>query len=203
METPVKALSPESPPTDPSSHLRALQYSLTAGVWVAAQISTGWWAYAVGTLNATRPRAPTSSVVVDDFAGTGVIRVWLIVATMAHTALFTGLLVFSGAFGDAGSDEPSWVESLSLAVAMNVTAITAMCAVAIAYAWTVTTLPALGPVLLISAPQLSKLELQHAAMCTTILFCGLVAGWVNTTQTQARRIVKRELADAGRVDKHD
>ena len=182
-------------PVVKSRTLHALRYSLTCGAWVAAQLSTAWWTVSVGQLSASRPPAPTSSVIVNDFAGIGIVFAWLIAATTAHVMLFASLLVFGRAPDEvAAHEEASWFESVVLAAVVNVATATAFGGVTLAYTWTVATMPAMEHVMNRSSPYLSSVWLQSTSLLSTILFCGIAAAWVNTTQTQAHRIAKRELA---------
>ena len=193
---PVAIDVPAADPRSSSAHLlRVTRYALTAGAWVAAQMSTTWWAYELGVLNATRPAVGTTSVVLDDFAGMGVATAWLVAATVAVAGMGLTLLAFAravGAHAKAGADA-TWMESVTVAFAGNACALLAAAAVAVPYAWTVATLPTLGPVLAAHAPNISNLALQHVALASTLVFCATWGAWVHTTQTQTRRIVRSEM----------
>ena len=173
------------------------RYALTVGAWVASQMSTAWWAYELGVLNSTRPVVPTSSVVVDDFSGMGVAWGWLVVATCSVACLAIVLLVFGGVLMNASklsrAGESTWEESVALAFLGNACVIVAPTAVTVTYAWTVATLPSIGPVMNAHAPNISRLALQHVALGSTLVFSAAAAAWMHTTQPQVVRLVRGEV----------
>lgn len=171
--------------------LHSTRYSLTTGAWIAAQMSTIWWTVALWKLSEARPAVQTMSVVIDDYAGIGIATVWLIITSFAEFAMFMALILYSGGLGGdlKRGAEPSWYESVLFSVIINGCVFLSVAGISVSYAWTIATLPALGPVMNKHSLYLASVSLQHVAFFSTIIFSATCVSWVHGNQMQAQRMI--------------
>lgn len=182
--------------------LHSLRYSLTAGIWVAAQVSTSWWGFELWRLSYERPTVRTMSVVIDDYAGIGIATAWIAVAAFAELIMFFSLVLYSGVLTgemrrSINDSAPfSWYETMLFSVTINACVLLTVAGVSVAYAWTVSTLPAIGPATKAHSPYLANCSLQHIAFGSSIAFAATCISWVHGNQMQAQRMVYEALQEA-------
>ena len=175
--------------------VHSLRYALTGGIWVAAQMSTTWWAFELWKISDARPPVQTMSVVIDEYAGIGIATGWLIGASFAELTLFCYIVMYSGLLASelrsAGSSLSvfSWYESVFISALVNFSVFFTVAGVSVSYAWTIATLPAIGPVMKTQSPYLASLGLQHMSFATSVAFAATCVSWLHGNQAQVQRMI--------------
>ena len=166
---------------------RALRYAFTVGVWVAAAMSVTWWTIELLQLSKDRLYFPGKSNVIDDYAGIGIACAWLVIATVAIFALGATLLVTATV-----RRAHAWKQTVVFSTVLNVCLTVA--GVSVAYAWTVSTLPAIGSAMRTHSPYLATVSLQHVAFSTAVTFSAVTLTWVYINLSHAQLMTEAVTA---------
>jgi len=134
-------------------------------------------------------------VVNDDYAGIGMATGWLAVAATAEFVAFCMLAMFSregvanAIKTGAKLQRVTWYDSVILSAVVNGCVFLSVCGISVAYAWTISTLPALGPVIDQHSKYLAHMTLQNLSFAMSILFASVVTSWTHATDVQTQRAV--------------
>jgi len=175
---------------------------LTFLTYAVAQGSTVWWMVALFKLSYDRPHVSTLSIVIDDYAGIGYAYMWLTVAAVSEFFLFVMLVVYRSKNvmisikKGIEVDKTTWYDSILAAVVINGLIFASAAGISVAYMWTISTLPAIGPVLKQHSKSLDGVWLQTVSFTSTIIFSAVATSWMHATDTQTQRLIFEQIQKA-------